>query len=685
MSLTIDFAPLVPVWLIVGLAAIGVAMIGFAVRRRVAAAWLRAVAATAMALALVNPVIIAEDREALPTTVALVVDQSVSQRLENRSETTDIALEALSERLQALDGIDVRMITARQAGGADGTELFAAVNAGLADVPPDRVGAVIMITDGQVHDAPATADELGGAPVHALITGRYDEIDRRIELVDAPRFGIVGEEQEIYYRVVDDGTDADGTIAIGIYRDGELVERVIATIGAEESYRFIVPHGGDVVFELVADTLDDELTDINNHAVVELDGIRENLRVLLVSGEPHAGELTWRDLLKSDTAVDLIHFTILRPPEKFDLAPQEELALIAFPIRELFSVTLNDFDLVIFDRYQEQGALPLVYFENIARYVSTGGALLIAAGPDDAGPTSIYSTALASVLPVRPTGEMIETPYRAMVTDLGLRHPVTRDLPGAAANPPEWSRWFRIAAAEEPAGDVIMGGPDGMPLLVLGHQGDGRVAMLLSDHAWLWARGYEGGGPHVDLLRRISHWLMKEPELEEEALRATAADGLLTIERQTMDAEAGPVVVRSPLGVEQDVILAAIGDGLWRAEIPANEIGIWRIADGDRIAVAHIGPPNPREFIDPRSTEMVLQPAVDDGNGHISRLEGGTDIPRIIEVGAGSNFGGGDWLGIRMTEASTLLGLDRIPLFAGFIGLTILAGLLAATWFREGH
>jgi len=685
MSLTIDFAPLVPVWLIIALGLAGVVLVAFALSRRIAASWLRAIAAAAMAIALLNPVIVAEDREPLPTTVAVVVDQSASQRLENRGETTAAALAALTERLQALGDIDVRTITARQTGGADGTELFGAVNTGLADVPPDRVGAVIMLTDGQVHDAPADAAELGGAPVHALITGREDEIDRRIEIEAAPRFGIVDEEQAINFRVVDEGVRTDGTVAVGIYRDGELIDRQVATVGAIETYRFVVPHGGEMVFELVAETLDGELTDINNRAVVELDGIRENLRVLLVSGEPHAGERTWRDLLKSDTAVDLIHFTILRPPEKFDMAPQNELALIAFPTRELFSVTLDDFDLVIFDRYQEQGALPLLYFENIARYVSNGGALLVAAGPDDAGPTSIYSTALASVLPVSMTGEMIETPYRATVTDLGHRHPVTRDLPGGNTDPPEWSRWFRLAAAVDPAGDVVMEGPDGMPLLVLGHEGEGRVAMLLSDHAWLWARGFEGGGPHVDLLRRIAHWLMKEPELEEEALRADAEDGTLTIERQTMEAGVDPVTVRSPLGEEQQVTLTEIGDGLWRAEIPAEEIGIWRVIDGDRIAVAHAGPPNPREFVDPRSTEAVLQPVVEDGNGHIGRIEDGNDIPRIIEIGAGSNYGGGDWLGIRMTEASTLLGIDRIPLFAGFLGLALLAGLLAATWFREGH
>jgi hypothetical protein len=686
MSWSIDFAPVLPIWLIAGLGAIGLVLVVLAVYRRAAAAWLRALAVAALTIALLNPVVVAEERDPLPTVVALVVDRSASQTLENRTQATDTAATALTDRLEAMDGIDVRTITVPQNAGTDGTELFAAVNAGLADVPPDRVGAVIMLTDGEVHDTPQTAADLGGAPLHALITGRPDEIDRRVVIDAAPRFGIVDEQQTITYRVVDGGTRDSGTVAVNIYRDGELMRQDLATIGEPQTYDFTVPHAGNMVFEFVAAPLDGELTDINNRSVVTLDGVRQNLRVLLVSGEPHVGERTWRDLLKSDPSVDLIHFTILRPAEKFDATPQNELALIAFPTQELFAQKINDFDLVIFDRYQDQGPLPPAYFGNIARYVSDGGALLIAAGPDTAGPTSIYSTALADVLPATPTGTMIEVPYRPTITDLGQRHPVTRDLPGAQSDPPAWSRWFRLAETVNPTGDVVMDGADGLPLLVLGHEGDGRVAMLMSDQAWLWARGYEGGGPYVDLLRRVAHWLMQEPDLAEEALRATADNGTLTIERQTMGDTVDPVTVQAPDGTEQQVVLTEAEPGLWRAQLSADAIGLWRVEQGDRVAVVSVGPPNPREFVDPRSTQAVLQPVVDDSNGHIGRIGAdGADLPRIVAINAGSNYGGGDWLGIRMTDASTLLGINRFPLMAGFLGLAILAGLLALTWFREGR
>ncbi len=686
---SLEFDPIVPLWLVGGLAFIGAALIGLALAQRIRGSSVRALAVAALAIALLNPIVVNARRDLLSTVVALVVDRSPSQALAGRDAVTEAMREALTERLGVLGGVEVRTIIAGDDRAAGGTELFAALNAGLADVPPDRLGAAIMLTDGQVHDAPRGAVDLGGAPLHALIAGRADERDRRIVIENAPRFGIVGEEQTVTFRVLDDGSPAGARVLVSVYGDGQLLRSETVAAGAEVGFTFNVDHGGANVLEFAAEPLAGELTALNNRAVVELTGIRENLRVLLVSGEPHAGERTWRDLLKSDASVDLIHFTILRPPEKQDGTPVNQLALISFPTRELFAEKIYEFDLIIFDRYQEQGVLPPAYFDNIALYVRAGGAMLIAAGPDNFGFFSIYNTSLAQILPVAPTGDVIETPFYARLTEAGLQHPVTRGLRGSQVEPPDWSRWFRLVAAQNPRGDVIMEGPDRRPLLVLGHEGEGRIAMLLSDQAWLWARGFEGGGPHVDLLRRLAHWLMKEPDLEEEALRAAAAaDGDLTIERQTMADAVGPLTVTSPAGEMRQVQPAEIAPGLWRAVLAAADIGLWRVTDGDLVAVAHVGPPNPREYLNVRSTLDVLEPAVEAGNGHLSRMTNGAgtlDPPRILPIRSGGNYGGGDWLGVRMTEASILLGIERYPLFIGFLGLAILLTVLAATWFREGR
>ena len=701
MTWSLSFAPLLPTAAIVAIAVVIAALVVPGIYRRSRGAWLRAIAAAALILALVNPVLLNEDREPLSTVVALVIDESASQALEGRDQTTAAAAAALQERLAAFRGIEVRTVVAgggNAGGGADGTELFAPLAAALGDVPPERVGAIVMLTDGQVHDIPEDRSALPPvAPLHVLLSGHDRERDRRIVIDEAPRFGIVNEPQTVKFRVLDDGVAPATSVRVTVNHDGDPLAVESVTPGVQAEFTVDIAHGGPNILEFEAEPLAGELTAINNRAVVDVEGIRENLRVLLVSGEPHAGERTWRNLLKSDAAVDLVHFTILRPPEKQDGTPINQLSLIAFPTRELFSEKIDQFDLIIFDRYQRRGVLPLLYFDNIARYVRDGGALLVAAGPDYAEAGSLYDTPLAPVLPVAPTGRVIAEPYYARVTELGERHPVTRGLEGAAFDPPHWGRFFRLIDVDPPAGSVIMKGVEDKPLLILDRQEEGRVALLLSDDAWLWARGYEGGGPHVDLLRRLGHWLMKEPDLEEEALRARARGGRLTIERQTMSDETTPVTVTKPSGATETVTLAAAGPGVWRATTTTDEIGLFRIDQEDKRAFVHVGAANPREFNDARSTAALLEPLVEETRGRIARMSdrgGDLDLPRIVPMRSAAATAGSDWIGIRVTEASVLKGVSRVPLFYGFLGLFGIAGLFGllalvglpfATWLREGQ
>jgi hypothetical protein len=411
------------------------------------------------------------------------------------------------------------------------------------------------------------------------------------------------------------------------------------------------------------------------------------MRVLLVSGEPHVGERTWRNLLKSDAAVDLVHFTILRPPEKQDGTPINELSLIAFPTRELFQQKISEFQLIIFDRYARQGVLPLIYFDNIAKFVRDGGAVLIAAGPDYASPTSIWRTPLDVILPAEPSGDVSELAFRASLTDAGKRHPVTRGLEGSETDPPHWSQWFRVVNTKRTTGTSVMQGPDSKPLLVLSHEGEGRVALLLSDHIWLWARGFEGGGPHLDLLRRLSHWLMKQPELDEEALRLIVNGRNLTVQRQTMADAVGPITLTSPAGKIRTLNLLPADQGLWRSSVPADELGLWRATDGKLTALINVGPANPREFAQVTSTAEVLRGLTNATGGDARRLENANslDVPRVVPVRTGSTFKGDDWIGLKIRDVTVVRGIGVLPVFAGLIGLLLLVGSLAATWAREGR
>ena len=545
MAFGISFSPLIPVELVLAAAAVAAVVAALVMLARSRGALIRVGALALMVLALANPSLTREDRDPLTSVAVVVVDKSPSQNFGDRTAQTEAARAAVTQRLQRIPGIETRVVEAGQADGeTDGTRLFSALNATLADVPPDRVAGAIFITDGRVHDLPSDSGALGfAAPVHALITGTTNEKDRRVVLVAAPRFGIVGQNQTISFRVEDEGVPASPA-EVRISRDGELLERRTVAPGRQVDVQVQIPHAGQNIIEIEAAPLEGELTPVNNRAVVSIDGVRDKLRVLLVSGEPHAGERTWRNLLKSDANVDLVHFTILRPPEKQDGTPINELSLIAFPTRELFQQKINDFQLIIFDRYARQGVLPIVYFDNIARYVRNGGAVLVAAGPDYAGPTSIWRTPLDAILPAEPTGHVTEDPFYAHLTELGRRHPVTRGLEGGNEDPPHWSRFFRVVDTKTVSGMPLMNGAGEEPLLVLSREGEGRVGLILSDHIWLWARGYEGGGPHIDLLRRVSHWLMKQPDLEEEALRLLVHGRELTVQRQTMAEATGGSVRR---------------------------------------------------------------------------------------------------------------------------------------------
>ncbi|MGI9364744.1 MAG: hypothetical protein ACR2O8_06140 [Rhizobiaceae bacterium] len=694
---SISLAPLLPWPVIAIIACFAGALALYGLFRRVRGAWMRLAAWIVLALALCNPSLLQEDREPLKTVVAVVTDETDSQKFDGRAEQTEAARAGLRALLDRFPQFEIREVSSRNDGAESGdasSALFSSLRTALQDVPPEQIGGAILLTDGQIHDVPETIEGLGfDAPVHALISGAESDRDRRIMIKRAPRFGIVGGSQEIVYSVIDTNIEAEGgLVRVQVLIDGELVSVEQVLPGSDASLFFDVPHGGKNVVELRAEIADNEITPVNNQAFTVIDGIRENLRVLLVSGEPHAGERTWRNLLKSDASVDLVHFTILRPPEKQDGTPINQLSLIAFPTRELFIEKIDEFDLIIFDRYQRRGVLPLLYFDNIARYLVEGGAILIAAGPEHADAASVHRTPLEQVLPLAPTGNVSVAPFHPKVSDAGRRHPVTRGLEGLRAPdselPPDWSRWFRIIDGANPQGDVIMEGDGEKPLLILNRPGKGRIAMLMSDHVWLWARGFEGGGPHTQLLRRLGHWLMKEPELDEEALRAKSVGNRLVVERQTMGDDPGRLDVITPTGDAISLDFVDKGDGRFEAEYVSDSLGLFRAANGELTALAHIGPTNPREYADIVSTEDLVTPIADQTGGLVARLDKdnpAASLPRVVPVRGNAATHGNNWIGLRTTDASILKGVTQIPLLAGFLGLGLLLLALSGMWVREGR
>ncbi|MEL6210999.1 MAG: hypothetical protein AAFR44_12635, partial [Pseudomonadota bacterium] len=387
---------------------------------------------------------------------------------------TVTAADSLEAALTAREGAEVRRITVPDGEEDAGTRLMTALSDALAEEPRARVAGLIAISDGQVHDADLPLEL--PAPLHLLLTGRETDWDRRLIVKNAPAFAIIGEPVTLTLRIEDSGAaPADAGLApLDISVDGSEPQRFNVRIGEDVELPVTLPHGGLNVIQFTVPEAEGELTDRNNTALIQMNGIRDRLRVLLVSGEPHAGGRTWRNLLKSDSSVDLVHFTILRPPEKQDGVPVGELSLIAFPTRELFLEKIDDFDLIIFDRYKRRGILPALYLDNVARYIREGGAVLVAAGPDFAGADSLYRSPLGDVMPAQPSARVLEEAYRPEVSDIGQRHPVTTGLPNAG----DWGRWLRQIDVEPSTGQTVMQGIDERPLLILDRVEEGRVALL---------------------------------------------------------------------------------------------------------------------------------------------------------------------------------------------------------------
>jgi hypothetical protein len=695
------FDPVLPFWLLAALAAfclVALAVAGWARARGIV--W-RFLAFATLLFWLTGPRLVEETRQNLPDIGLLVIDQSASMGVADRTALADAARARIEAQIRELaqsaslrdpSALELRTVTVPEA-GSEGTKLFAAIDRALADIPRARLAGIVAVTDGQLHDIPTDPGTLG-APLHVLIPAKGEQTDRRIRIIEAPSYGIVGRSVSLRVVVEDLGLPRNGvatgaTAALTLRRDGEPPRTERVPVGVEHRIELPIARGGPNVVELLADALPGEVSPVNNRAVVSINGVRDRLRVLLVSGEPHIGERTWRRLLKADPAVDLVHFTILRPPEKDDYTPLNELSLIAFPVRELFQVKIKDFDLIILDRFSNRGVLPPIYLRNIADYVRDGGALLMSAGPEFASPASLAASPLGAILPGRPTvlgqAGVVEGAFRPQVSALGTRHPVTAGLQVGGA---PWGNWYRRLDADELHGDVLMSTPPAegsAPLLVLDHVGQGRVALLLSDQIWLWSRGHDGGGPQAELLRRIAHWLMKEPDLEESALVAHVEAGRLTIERRSTDeAPVPPITVTDPQGAASTLALTPTRDGRASGVLPATTPGVWQASDGVRTVYAAVGAANPPELADLRATASLVAPLVRATGGSIHWLDP-AGAPQLRRTEPGREASGSSWIGLLRRHDHLVTGIAATPLLPPALALPLILGFALLAWRREGR
>ena len=635
-------------------------------------------------LSLANPVIMSENRESLPDTVAVILDLSPSQSINDRKKNALEVYENLKNQLGKINNLEVRYKTIN---GEKGTNIFNPLSSLIGDIPDNRLAGAIIITDGQIQDVPEINALNFPAPINFLITGNKNEYDRRLIIEESPRFGIVGEEVTIKLRVEDINADVPNALVTINMNDKDKQSRSIP-IGESVSITLPLERAGITSLNIEVEEGKNELTLKNNQIVISINAIRERLKVMLVSGEPNMGLRNWRNLLNSDPSVDLIHFTILRPPNKQDLTPVGELSLIPFPSRELFQLNLNSFDLIIFDQYHLRGILPQYYLKNIVEYVVNGGALLDTAGPAYAGPYSLSLSPLQSILPTEPTGEVVVEEFVPNITNYGLRHPVTANLQEINGDKIEnnWGSWFRMVEGLAVDGDVLLEGPENRPLLVLNRIGQGRVAQILSDQSWVWTRSDSNKGPQADLLRRLVHWLMKEPDLEENELSAKFENNTLIIRKNSLIPDLNSVKIISPSNETEIIDLEDIGSGQQVAKIPEPEPGIWKLSSGNSNISVIIGNYNSAEFNDVRATDKSIELLAESTLGSIKWIntERNTSL-KINHIEKNKITNNNKNIKLYKNEQFFVQSMDQIPLAPWYLALLLSILLLFLSWYRESR
>ncbi|MFL2769603.1 MAG: hypothetical protein ACJZ9F_01200 [Rhodospirillaceae bacterium] len=683
----VTFTSLVPFPLLLGLLALGlvVALYAFAMRAR--ATSLRTLGVIILAATVTDPRVKIESQTPLDDIVVVAVDESLSQQVADRPAVAAKALDELSANFERLKSIDVRTVTLKPktAGGQrDGTRLFESVSKATADVPSSRLAGIILVTDGVIHDVPEPAQTAINAPIHVLLTGHKNERDRKLVIVEAPEFGLVDKTVSIRVSAEDSGLPNGTPIGASLRSDIGKTQPFTIKVGESLDVVVLLEHPGPNIFELAIDELEDEISLRNNTAMVAVNAIRDRLKVLLISGKPHLGERAWRNLLKSDPNVDLVHFTILRPLSKDDGTPLNELALISFPIRELFEEQLYDFDLIIFDRYSRRGLVPFQFMMNVASYVVDGGAIMLSVGPEYADSFSLFDSPLQDILPAAPTGNVHNEAFLPRLSAVGERHPVTAALTPAGQQDPSWGRWLRHIDVATKSGQELMYGAANRPLLMLDRVGKGRVALLLSDTIWLWGKGFDGGGPQAEMLRRLAHWLMKEPELEENSLTASAQDGMLEVIRNSLDDTVRMVTIQAPDGSSQTTQPEYREYGQFVARVPASEEGLYRIEDGILSAVVAVGAANPLENHTIIATADRLAPVVESTGGGLFWVadEG---VPTVRLVAPGRLASGESWIGLRANNQYIVNRVSEIPLVPAWLALLVLMSIPLLTWWREGR
>ncbi len=627
-----------PPWLLGATAVLALAslvLLAVEMRRRerggllIAATGLLAIGA--LVLAVLRPVRIAARESVVGARVVVLADTSRSMALKDgsgsRADARDRAIASLSKQSD-----QVRLVTLGFGDGpalpwsagapsiAARSDLGTAVRS-LAASPDERPAAIVLVSDGRLDDPPEAAgvaamralgDELK-VPVHVIATTRSAPADasiRRVGLAGAAVAhvplplrievgcdgGLACDELTVTARELrEDGTPA--LLASGLAhvdRTGHATLDLTVTLeraGIHVLEVALTPPSGDTIAG-------------NDRRLLPITVSRERVRVLHVAGRPTNDVRALREWLKSDASVDVVAFFILRTPTDATNASQDELALIPFPVDELFSEHLPSFDAVVLQDFDAQPYGLERHLPAVASYVRSGGGLIMVGGANSFVAGGYAGSPLAGVLPIALDGSSGATAadtatFQPSWSEAARAAPLLAALKGVVGDELPVMPGANVLGDVRPGGVALWthpfrktasGAP--MPVLAIGEQGNGRSIALGIDGAWrlrfsdLAAR--TSGRGYGAMWDGLLGWLMRDPRFEPaqieiaacvadvpsslrvraEALGKARAD--ITIEVSRMDAQMPPIHLEkkdAALGEPVDVALPALAEGGYAARV----------------------------------------------------------------------------------------------------------------------
>jgi len=433
---------------------------------------------------------------------------------------------------------------------SDESDLRSALNA-LSQEPGERPKAIVVVSDGRFTRPSATQDDASlreltlalGAPIHTVAVTEQAPRDASIRSIRTSGATVAHQPLALTIEIGCGGGLSCAEVPVTARELRQGVEPFVLASGvakmtgetATVELSITLERAGARLVEVSIEPPEGDTIPENNTRILTFSVTRDRLRLLHVAGRPTYDVRALRMWLKSDESIDLIAFFILRTDEdNTETSEDSELALIPFPVDELFTEHLPSFDAVILQDIDAVTYKLLRHLPALANYVRGGGGLIMVGGPSAFAGGGYARSPLEAVLPVELGGG--EPPFDTAdfvprYTEAGRSAPVLRGLTELFADELPTFTGSNTLGPARPNAITLWEHPDRraarmpMPVLALGESGDGRSIALGVDgtHALAFSEFADraAGRAYGALWDGLVGWLMRDPRYE--ALRLELA------------------------------------------------------------------------------------------------------------------------------------------------------------------